>query len=430
MKIQQIIDKIDDRQLFIPSFQREFVWKRDDVKSLIDSLIKGYPTGTILTWETSNPPHLRGDHEYSSQQGAVKLLLDGQQRITSLYMLIKGEIPYYYASSEIQQDPRGLHVNVETLELSYYSSILMEKNPRWCGITEIFKKNIHVKSIEDKLIEQGGQLDRDGFFKVNDNINKILNIVDGEFPEQIIPPKAKLRDAIDIFYKVNASGVSLTDAELALAQISGYWPDARDQFKEKQAQLEERGVLLKLDHIIYILLGCMYFMGSDMSRLHDEKNKEKIIEVWTYLESHLLDHTFNFLQSNAYVDHTKEINSIYAVVPLIAFFYKGKGSVISTEQKNRIVRWFYYSQLRNRYVSQVPQKLDFDLRIVRDSERPFEELLAVIAKESRLEITPDEFIGRRVMNPLYSLMKLYQKKSRCLLSRYGLEPSQTNESKI
>jgi hypothetical protein len=49
--------------------------------------------------------------------------------------------------------------------------------------------------------------------------------------EQTIPVKARLRDAIDIFYLVNSSGVSLTDAELALAQMSGYWPDVREQIK-------------------------------------------------------------------------------------------------------------------------------------------------------------------------------------------------------
>ena len=55
-----ILDKIDENQLFVPAFQREYVWKRDDAKLLIDSLIKDYPTGTMLTWETNSPPELKG----------------------------------------------------------------------------------------------------------------------------------------------------------------------------------------------------------------------------------------------------------------------------------------------------------------------------------------------------------------------------------
>src|SRR6185436_17058804 len=101
MKISTILDKIDEKQLFVPAFQREYVWKRDDVKQLVDSLIKEYPTGTMLTWETASPPELKGAHKYDSKQGSVRILLDGQQRVTSLYMLIRGEIPPYYTSVEI-----------------------------------------------------------------------------------------------------------------------------------------------------------------------------------------------------------------------------------------------------------------------------------------------------------------------------------------
>jgi len=56
MKINQILDKIDDNQLFVPAFQREYVWKRNNAKNLVASLIRQYPTGTLLTWETNNPP--------------------------------------------------------------------------------------------------------------------------------------------------------------------------------------------------------------------------------------------------------------------------------------------------------------------------------------------------------------------------------------
>ena len=93
MKISTILDKVDEKQLFVPAFQREYVWKRDDAKLLIDSLIKEYPTGTMLTWKTDQPPELKGPHKYNAKQGAVRLLLDGQQRVTTLYMLIRGELP-------------------------------------------------------------------------------------------------------------------------------------------------------------------------------------------------------------------------------------------------------------------------------------------------------------------------------------------------
>src|ERR1035438_1308582 len=100
MRISAILERIDENQLFVPAFQREYVWKREDAKELIDSLIKEYPTGTMLTWETANPPELKGPHKYNQKQGAVRLLLDGQQRVTTLYMLVHGKIPPYYTAAE------------------------------------------------------------------------------------------------------------------------------------------------------------------------------------------------------------------------------------------------------------------------------------------------------------------------------------------
>src|SRR5690606_17061866 len=155
MKISAVLEKIDDRQLFVPAFQREYVWKRDDAKQLIDSLIKQYPTGTMLTWETTNPPELKGPHKYNEKQGAVRILLDGQQRITTLYMLVRGNIPPYYTLEEIENDTRGLYVNIETLELSYHSKSRMENDPRWQNITDIFQKKIRAKDIYRALQARG-----------------------------------------------------------------------------------------------------------------------------------------------------------------------------------------------------------------------------------------------------------------------------------
>ena len=89
MRISQILDKLDANQLFIPAFQREYVWKRENAKDLIASLIREYPTGTMLTWETNNPPELKGNWKYNPLQGSVKIILDGQQRITTISILVK-----------------------------------------------------------------------------------------------------------------------------------------------------------------------------------------------------------------------------------------------------------------------------------------------------------------------------------------------------
>ena len=255
---------------------------------------------------------------------------------------------------------------------------------------------------------------------IDDNARKVENIPDREFPEQIIPVKASIREAINIFYKVNASGVPLTDAELALAQISGYWPQARNEFKSKLAALEKEGFTFKLDFVVYVLLGCLYHIGSDMRKLHGEENKEKLKEAWDRLDSQVLDYVVNLLRTKAFVDHSHEINSPYALVPIIVHCFDKRGTHLTDVEIRKMVKWFYYSQIRSRYVSQLPQKLDRDLRTLVESTQPFDDLLQSIAEESRLEIMPNEFVGHAPQHPLFSMVRWYLKSRGAVCFTTGL----------
>lgn len=384
-------------------------------------MLRDYPTGTMLTWETNSPPELKGEYTYDHNKGSVKLILDGQQRITTLYLLIKGEIPPYYTEHEIMNDVRGLYVNIKSLELEYYKKTIMSGNPFWIDITRIFKNETNALQII-KAIKEQQEIDDETQFLILDNISKIQQIQNKEFLEQTIPVKANIREAIDIFYIVNASGVNLTDAELALAQISGYWPDARERIKEKLFELEKEGWVFKLDFFMYVLLGCLHQVGSKMEKLHGQENLVSLKETWLELESNTLDYVFNILRSQAYIDHSKEINSVYALVPIIVYAYrKGKTKMTDAEIK-KVIKWFYYSQVRNRYISQLPQKLDKDINIVANENNPFDKLLNIIEAERRLEITPDEFIGVGVMHPLWALMNWYLKSrgAKCLTTGVSL----------
>ena len=137
MKINAILDHIDTGNYALPVFQRGYVWSRDQVRRLMDSLYKGYPIGSILIWDTkvSEEGVVRGDDSIS---GNVKLILDGQQRITSLYGLIRGEAPSFF-----EGDTRAftdLYFNVETDTFEFYGSMKMENNPAWINVTDLLKQ--------------------------------------------------------------------------------------------------------------------------------------------------------------------------------------------------------------------------------------------------------------------------------------------------
>jgi uncharacterized protein with ParB-like and HNH nuclease domain len=414
MKISQILDKVDDNQLFVPAFQREYVWKRKDAKSLFESLLNEFPTGSLLTWETSQPPELKGSVQYNSSMGAIKLILDGQQRITTLYMLIRGKFPPYYNEEEIENDVRNLYIEVEKKELSFYKQQTMQDNPLWIKLSDIFNNKIRFRDVRDALKPTGHTISSDRQDIIEDNFDDIKKVPDQEFLEQAVPVKATLSEAINIFYKVNASGIRLTEAELALAQICGYWPKARKVLKDKISDLESEGFPFKLDLLVYMLQGIQYHSGSSMEKLHPaEENEKKLPQVWKKLSEDTLPYVINLLKQHAFVDHSKEVSSLYSLVPIVVYVLEKENrsgkKTLTEEEINKIVKWFFYSQLRQRYAHQHPGKLDKDINIVINSDNPFDELIELISKESNLNIQPHEFEGADIRSPIYRLMRWYFK---------------------
>ena len=95
MKVSTILDHIDSGDMALPKFQRGYVWNRDQVRGLMESLYHGHPVGSLLVWAT---PAESADHrgEQELAPGVVRLLLDGQQRITSLYGIVRGKSPAFF----------------------------------------------------------------------------------------------------------------------------------------------------------------------------------------------------------------------------------------------------------------------------------------------------------------------------------------------
>jgi hypothetical protein len=113
-------------------------------------------------------------------------------------MLIRGNIPPYYTAPEIMNDTRGLYVNIETMELEYYSKTKMSNDPRWQNITDVFQRKVRAKDVVRSLEEKGEEVSRERDDQLDDNMRAIENILDRDFPEQTVPVHATVREAIDM----------------------------------------------------------------------------------------------------------------------------------------------------------------------------------------------------------------------------------------
>ena len=137
MKISTILDHIDSGHMALPEFQRGYVWNRDQVRGLFDSLYRRHPVGGLLVWATeSKTATHRGDGALAA--GVVKLLLDGQQRMTSLYGVVRGRAPQFFDGNA--QAFAGLRFHLETETFEFYQPVKMKGDPLWTDVTELMQK--------------------------------------------------------------------------------------------------------------------------------------------------------------------------------------------------------------------------------------------------------------------------------------------------
>ena len=129
MRIRELMSDISTNDLVLPEFQREYVWTRKQAKQLLVSLTQKYPVGGLLFWKTQSPPELKNLGEQPNRLGTVQVILDGQQRLTTLYMLITGDLPPYYTGEDIGTDIRDLYFNLEDGDFQYYQPVGMRDNP-------------------------------------------------------------------------------------------------------------------------------------------------------------------------------------------------------------------------------------------------------------------------------------------------------------
>jgi len=136
MKISTILDHIDSGHMALPEFQRGYVWNRDQVKGLFDSLYRRHPVGSLLVWVTeSKTATHRGDANLAP--GMVKLLLDGQQRITSLYGVIRGNPPKFFDGNK--QAFTGLYFHIDSEIFSFYMPLKMQDDKLWIDVSELMR---------------------------------------------------------------------------------------------------------------------------------------------------------------------------------------------------------------------------------------------------------------------------------------------------
>ena len=407
MKIQELMDAIKNKSLVLPEFQREFVWTKDQSKKLLESLIKEYPIGSFLFWNTTKPPDLKNTKNISRNLGVYKIILDGQQRLTALYLLITGNVPPYYKEEEIKFDPRGLYFNLKTLEFMYYKASIMKDNPKWLSVIECFKNSqIDVFEIAKSLSDDPKIQFKQANLFIG-NLTKLKNIRERDIPVQIVPSHATIDDSIDIFDLVNSQGTKLTDAELALTHITGKWTEARREMKKEIDELKKLNFYFDLTFMTRALTGVVTKRAL-FETIH-KKQKDELIEGWRKLQE-ILNYITNLLPGAAYINSNKDLSSSNILIPPIVYLSLNGGKFKTQDILHNAIHWIYSAQIWARYSSQTDQKLEKDLSIIISEETPWDSLRKeIIDQRGRIRLKASDFEGRGAMHPLFKMVYILSK---------------------
>ena len=255
--IANILGLIDSGNYAIPVFQRGYVWNRDQVKKLMNSLYNGYPIGILLVWNTTTDPTIaRGDGELVP--GNVNMILDGQQRITSLYGIIRGKAPKFFEGNS--NSFTGLYFNVEEEIFEFYTPAKMKNNPLWFSVTDVMQKDAWSCVSEKKATSDIENPDAYTNLCMP-KLQKLANIKDRELHIEIVSGPDKTIDVVvEIFNQVNSGGTKLSKGDLALAKICSEWPEAREQMKNILLRYQNSGYDFSMDWLLRCLT--VYMTGQ------------------------------------------------------------------------------------------------------------------------------------------------------------------------
>lgn len=356
-KLSTILDQIDSGTVLLPEFQRGYVWNREQVRGLMRSLYRGYPVGSLLVWETeADPGAVRGDGLAAA--GVRLLLLDGQQRITTLYGIVRGRPPAFFEGRP--ETLQGLHFNVELESFEFYAPAKMKADPRWVDVSALFGPE-GVQPFMRELLSNPETASQG--LALIERLMKLRNLLDREFhQEKITGPDKTIDTVVDIFNKVNSGGTKLSKGDLALAQICADDPSARTTMRANLEKWSEAGYQFKLDWLLRnanaVLTGraqfsaledvpaAMFAQGLDRTRRHIE----------TFLQA---------AQGRLGLDHDRVLMGRYAIPVVSRLLELQGGRFANHEERDAVLYWYIHTALWGRFTGSVETVLAQDYEVVR-----------------------------------------------------------------
>lgn len=360
-KYQHLFTGIDTGKIRIPQFQRDFVWSKQQTAKLIDSIIKGFPIGTFILWETTDSMRTyrnigNADLPEPRPGDRVQYVLDGQQRITSLYAVQKGliqtldnkEIDYKDICINLdvdpEEDPDGEIIVDEELERVACLSVYELLNGQVMDFAERFTDRTHLGRIDTYRSRLTGY----------------------DF-STILMPEYPIDVACEVFTRINTGGTNLSLFEIMVAKT--YDLDREfDLAREYEWLVDNNGAEKDLEDAGFDTIPASTVLQCIAARLRKalkrkdilKLEKNDVIREWPSVKDGIFN-AVDYLRSHLRipVSHLMPYNGL--LVPLCYFFLRNEGRMPTVRQDKYLQQYFFWVAVRNRFTSGIDGKIAVDL---------------------------------------------------------------------
>ena len=377
--IKDIIDDINSRKMYLPAIQRKYVWSDLQIVRLMDSIMRGYPIGTFLLWkvkkkivnekEYSMYEFIKDYHErdlfnnppapqpftYNSDDEYIWSLLDGQQRLTSIYISLQGSIRRKLPNKRWKNDDAfpqkelyfNLHSNyTEDDDISYEFDFLTEAEAEsnkdgklWYRVKDILKYK-QEELITSLILPKGLATDA----LATSNISLLhRRFVTEEIINYFEVEADSIDNVLDIFVRVNSGGTVLSKSDLLFSTIVSHWDKARDEIDKLLSEINKKGEGFKFTND-FIMRTCLYLLDMSVTLKVETFKKESVILIknnWNKIKTSIKE-TVDLLVDFGF--SSDNIMSYVAISPIVYYHYHG-GKFDKTS-KSELRKYYITAQLR------------------------------------------------------------------------------------
>jgi len=392
MTIKQAIEKIGNNEIYLPAIQRKFVWKQDQIEKLFDSIQQGYPIGTFLFWFLKRP-HLDDYVFYKFLQyyhqrdkylndripnpelkDQIIGVLDGQQRLSSIYLSLQGTYsvkrPYYGWNNDKAFPEKKLFLNLlsdvhtdEDNEFNYSfqfitsnESIERTKDKLWFCVRDVLiwnKKSPPIDAYYHKLISENNEntdvLDRLNNNQIRDRIKMTIRdlhsrLVIEELINYFKIDEQELDNILKIFVRVNSGGTILSKTDLLFSTIVANWENGRDEIEKFITSINKKGDGFSFPND-FIMRSCLMLTDCPVLFKVGSFKTDNVIKIknsWDNIKN-AISQTIDLLVEYGLSEST--LTSQNAIIPIV--YYLMKGGVLNSQTKIDLKKFLFHSLLKN-----------------------------------------------------------------------------------